>query len=76
MIKRGNTSINKAPVDKLGNSMRKLGHQQFDLLKLETVCWEHPVIHDVRADNLNAKIILVEFNEFHHRKGFARFAVR
>jgi len=56
--------------------MRKLGHQQFDLLKLETVCWEHPVIHDVRADNLNAKIILVEFNEFHHRKGFARFAVR
>jgi FkbM family methyltransferase len=64
----------EAPVDKLANIMRELGHQQLDLLKLEIEGSEYTVINDVLADNLDVKIILVEFDEFHHRKGLARLA--
>ena len=61
----------KAPVDKLANIMQELGHQQLDLLKIEIEGSEYTVIDDVLADNLDVKIILVEFDEFHHRKGLA-----
>jgi len=64
----------EAPVDKLANIMRELGHQQLDLLKLEIEGSEYTVINDVLADNLDIKILLVEFDEFHHRKGLARLA--
>ena len=63
-----------APVDKLANIMRELGHQQLDLLKLEIEGSEYTVINDVLADKLDVKIILVEYDEFHHRKGLARLA--
>lgn len=64
----------EAPVDKLVNIMRELGHQQLDLLKLEIEGSEYTVIDNVLAENLDIKIILVEFDEFHHRKGLARLA--
>jgi FkbM family methyltransferase len=62
----------EAPVDKLANIMRELGHQQIDLLKIEIEGSEYTVIDDVLADNLDVKMILVEFDEFHHRKGLSR----
>jgi FkbM family methyltransferase len=64
----------EAPVDKLVNIMRELGHQQLDLLKLEIEGSEYTVIDNVLAENLDVKILLVEFDEFHHRKGLARLA--
>ena len=62
----------EAPVDKLVNIMRELGHQQIDLLKIEIEGSEYTVIDDVLADKLDVKMILVEFDEFHHRKGLSR----
>lgn len=64
----------EAPVDTLANSMRALGHQQLDLLKIEIEGSEYTVIDNVIADKLAIKMILVEFDEFHHRKGLARLA--
>jgi len=64
----------EAPVDKLVNIMRELGHAQIDLLKLEIEGSEYTVIDNVLAENLDVKIILVEYDEFHHRKGLARLA--
>lgn len=68
------TGYLEAPVDKLANIMSELGHRYIDLLKLEIEGSEYTVIDDVLADNLDVKIILVEFDEFHHRKGLARLA--
>jgi FkbM family methyltransferase len=62
----------EAPVDKLANIMREFGHKQLDLLKLEIEGSEYVVIDDVLADKLDVKMILVEFDEFHHRRGLAR----
>ena len=62
----------EAPVDKLVNIMRELGHQQIDLLKIEIEGSEYTVIDDVLADKLDVKMILVEFDEFHHRKRLSR----
>lgn len=62
----------EAPVNKLANIMRELGHQQLDLLKIEIEGSEYTVIDDVLADKIDVKMILVEFDEFHHRKGLAR----
>jgi FkbM family methyltransferase len=60
----------EAPVDKLGNIMRELGHPHIDLLKLEIEGSEYTVIDDMLADKLDVK----EFDEFHHRTGLARLA--
>jgi FkbM family methyltransferase len=62
----------EAPVDTLVNIMRELGHRQLDLLKLEIEGSEYTVIKDVLANRIDVKIILVEFDEFHHRGGLAR----
>lgn len=62
----------EAPVDKLANVMQELGHQRLDLLKIEIEGSEYTVIDDVLADNVDVKIMLVEFDEYHHRKGLAR----
>lgn len=59
----------EAPVDKLSNIVRELGHQKIDLLKVEIEGSEYVVINDMLKDKLDVKIILVEFDEFHHRKG-------
>lgn len=62
----------EAPVDKLATIMRELGHHQLDLLKLEIEGSEYTVIDDMLADKLDVKIVLVEFDEFHHRGGFGQ----
>jgi FkbM family methyltransferase len=64
----------EAPVDKLVNIMQELGHQQIDLLKIEIEGSEYTVIDNVLADALDVKIILVEFDEYHHTKGLARLS--
>ena len=64
----------EAPVDTLVNIMGELGHQQIDLLKLEIEGSEYTVIDDVLANKLDVKIILVEFDEFHHRGGLAQLS--
>jgi FkbM family methyltransferase len=62
----------EAPVDKLQNIMRELGHAYIDLLKLEIEGSEYTVIDNMLADKLDVRIVLVEFDEFHHRSGLAR----
>jgi FkbM family methyltransferase len=64
----------EAPVNTLSNIMRELGHQQLDLLKIEIEGAEYTVIDNMLADKLDVKVVLVEFDEFHHRQGFARLA--
>ncbi|OUJ72843.1 hypothetical protein BXP70_16150 [Hymenobacter crusticola] len=59
----------EAPVDKLVNIMRSLNHQHIDLLKIEIEGSEYVVIEDLLRDQLDIRVILVEFDEFHHRAG-------
>ncbi len=59
----------EAPVDTLVNIMRQLGHSHIDLLKIEIEGAEYTVIDNVLNDKINVKMILVEFDEFHHREG-------
>jgi len=59
----------EAPVDKLVNIMRSLNHQHVDLLKIEIEGSEYVVIEDLLRDQLDVRVILVEFDEFHHREG-------
>lgn len=64
----------EAPVNTLANLMRELGHRHIDLLKIEIEGAEYTVIKNVLADKLDVKVILVEFDEFHHSQGLARLA--
>ncbi|MFD2571364.1 FkbM family methyltransferase [Spirosoma soli] len=58
----------EAPVDRLGNLMTMLGHTAVDLVKMEIEGAEYTVINSIVEDNLDVKIILVEFDEVHHAK--------
>lgn len=62
----------EAPVDRLAALMHGLGHRQLDLLKLEIEGSEYTVIDNMLAEKLDVKILLVEFDEYHHRRGLAR----
>lgn len=59
----------EAPVNTLANIMQELNHKQIDLLKIEIEGSEYTVIDNVIKDKVDIKMILVEFDEFHHRKG-------
>lgn len=59
----------EAPVDTLVNIMQTLGHPRLDLLKIEIEGAEYTVIDNVLSEKIDAKMILVEFDEFHHRQG-------
>ncbi len=59
----------EAPVDTLVNIMQQLGHSYIDLLKIEIEGAEYTVIDNVLNDKIDVKMILIEFDEFHHRKG-------
>lgn len=59
----------EASVDTMANLMKELGHQQVDVLKIEIEGSEYTVIDNVVKDKLDVKMILVEFDEFHHREG-------
>lgn len=56
----------RAPVDRLGNIMRELGHAQLDLVKIEIEGAEYAVIDTIIEDQLDIKMIVVEFDEVYH----------
>ncbi len=56
-------------VDTLSNIMQALGHSYIDLLKIEIEGAEYTVIENVIGEEIDVKIILVEFDEYHHREG-------
>ena len=56
----------EAPVDRLSSLMQTLGHSHIDLLKLEIEGAEYTVIDTIVDDNVDVKVILVEFDEVHN----------
>jgi len=63
--------IMELPVDRLSNIMKSLNHEQIDLIKIEIEGAEYSVIDTIVQDKLNVKMILVEFDEIYHAKGYA-----
>jgi len=65
-------SFIEAPVDRLSNLMKQLGHSHIDLLKIEIEGAEYKVIDTIVEDQLDIKAILVEFDEIYNTndKGF------
>lgn len=61
-------SFIEAPVDRLGNLMKQLGHSHVDLLKIEIEGAEYKVIDSIVEDQLDVKAILVEFDEVYNTK--------
>jgi FkbM family methyltransferase len=59
----------EAKVDTIVNLMKELNHTKIDLLKIEIEGSEYTVIDDIVKSKPDIKIILVEFDEFHHRDG-------
>ncbi|MEO7916827.1 MAG: FkbM family methyltransferase, partial [Dokdonella sp.] len=53
----------QAPVDRLGNIMRSLGHDRLDLVKIEIEGAEYTVIDTIIEDRLDLKMIVIEFDE-------------
>ncbi|MFZ2236785.1 MAG: FkbM family methyltransferase [Dokdonella sp.] len=58
----------RAPVDRLGNIMRELGHSELDLVKIEIEGAEYTVIDTIIEDQLDIKLIVVEFDEIYNHK--------
>ncbi|GAB3991377.1 hypothetical protein GCM10028807_21300 [Spirosoma daeguense] len=56
----------EAPVDRLNALMRQLGHTTVDLVKIEIEGAEYTVIDTILEDQLDVKLILVEFDEIHN----------
>jgi FkbM family methyltransferase len=61
-------SFIEAPVDRLGNLMKQLGHSHVDLLKIEIEGAEYKVIDSIVEDQLDVRAILVEFDEIYNTK--------
>lgn len=59
----------EAPVDRLSNLMKQLGHTTVDLVKIEIEGAEYTVIDTILDDKLDVKLILVEFDEVHNANG-------
>ena len=57
-----------APVDRLGDIMRELGHGQLDLVKIEIEGAEYAVVDTIIEDKLDIKLIVVEFDEVYNHK--------
>ncbi|HTS44296.1 MAG TPA: FkbM family methyltransferase [Puia sp.] len=58
-----------APVDRLSNFMKSFGHQSIDLVKMEIEGAEYTVLDTIVRDQLDVKIIVVEFDEVFHSNG-------
>jgi FkbM family methyltransferase len=58
-----------APVDRLSNFMKTFGHRSIDLVKMEIEGAEYTVLDTIIKDQLDVKIIVVEFDEVFHSKG-------
>jgi FkbM family methyltransferase len=56
----------EAPVDRLGNLMKNLGHTAIDLVKIEIEGAEYVVVDTIIEDKLDIKAILIEFDEVYH----------
>lgn len=56
----------EAPVDRLSNLMKSLGHSTVDVVKMEIEGAEYTVIDTIIEDKLDVKVILVEFDEVHN----------
>ena len=63
--------VMELPVDRLNNLMRSLNHDKVDLVKLEIEGAEYTVIDTILEDKIDVKMILVEFDEVFHAKGFS-----
>lgn len=61
----------EAPVDRLSNLMKNLGHESVDLVKIEIEGAEYTVIDTIVKDQLDIKVIMIEFDEVYHSKGLA-----
>lgn len=67
----------RAPVDRLGNIMRELGHALLDLVKIEIEGAEYTVIDTIIEDRLDIKMIVVEFDEVYNPRNFGyHFRIR
>ena len=67
----------EAPVDRMSNLMKKFGHTTVDLVKMEIEGAEYTVLDTIVKDQLDVKIILVEFDEVFHAKGIGyRFRIK
>lgn len=56
-------SFFEAKVNRLSNIMRKLKHNRIDLLKLDIEGAEYKVIDSIIDDNLDIKVLCIEFDE-------------
>jgi len=56
-------SFFEAKVNRLSNIMRKLKHNRIDLLKLDIKGAEYKVIDSIIDDNLDIKVLCIEFDE-------------
>lgn len=54
----------RVPMTRLSSAMRKLGHSQIDLLKMDIEGAEYGVLRDIVAERIGVRQICVEF---HHR---------
>jgi FkbM family methyltransferase len=61
------------PVDSIKNFMKEFGHHSIDLLKLEIEGAEYEVIDSIVKDEVDVKILMVEFDEVYHTKGVGHF---
>ncbi len=66
---QGTSQYLEGQVDTLSNLMRELNHRKIDLLKIETEGAEYTIIDSILQDKPDIKIILVEFDKVHPRKG-------
>jgi FkbM family methyltransferase len=53
----------EVPVRRLSGVMRELGHQQIDLLKIDTEGAEYQILEAMLQDQLEVNIICIEFDE-------------
>lgn len=58
----------EAECKRLSQIMKELNHQKIDLLKLDIEGAEHEVIKSIIEDNLDIKLICIDFDELTHNK--------
>jgi FkbM family methyltransferase len=60
----------EAPVDRLSSFVKEFNHHTIDLVKMEIEGAEYAVLETIVQDKLDVKMILVEFDEIFHSKGY------
>lgn len=67
---KNSKKVIELPVNSIKNFMAQFGHQSIDLVKLEIEGAEYTVIDSILKDKADVKMILVEFDEIFHARGF------